>query len=192
MLKQIQNVCKILSRAFTGRNCCIQVTHGSIIVNIYHNESYYLVKSSHYLNVNEWTMETGVMWCFEPKENYCRYYSTCLRVEDEEHFVTSCRVNINERQSLFTKINSKDSTFMHLDNREQFIYFMACKDRQILPWFGKFLLEIWKLISRVFRHNMQVPRDDQLKILCSLIGNAYILLYRVEDMILKYPKTYDM
>ena len=45
------------------------------------------------------------------------------------------------------------------------------------------LLEIWKLIGRVFHHNMQVPCDDQLKILCSLIGDAYILLDHVDDMI---------
>ena len=71
-----------------------------------------------------------------PNQRLC---STCLEVEDEEHFATSCRVNINERQSLFTKIISKDPTFMHLDNREKFTFLMSCKDRQILTWFGKFL-----------------------------------------------------
>ena len=44
----------------------------------------------------------------DPNHRLC---STCLEVEDEEHFVTSCRVNINERQSLFTKISSKAPTF---------------------------------------------------------------------------------
>ena len=68
-----------------------------------------------------------------------RLCSTCLEVEDEEHFVTRCRVNINERQSLFTKISSEDPTFMHLDNREKLIFLMSCKDRQIITWFGKFL-----------------------------------------------------
>ena len=72
----------------------------------------------------------------DPNQRLC---STCLEVEDEEHFVTSCRVNINERQSLFTKISSKDPTFMHLDYREKFIFLMSCKNRQILTWFGKFL-----------------------------------------------------
>ena len=82
-------------------------------------------------------------------------------------FVASCRVNINERQTLFTKISSKDPTFMHLDNREKFIFLMSCKDRQILTWFGKFLHKSFitrnMKIGRVFRHNMQVPPDDQLK-----------------------------
>ena len=72
----------------------------------------------------------------DPNQRLC---STCLEVEDEEHFVTSCRVNINERQTLLTKISSKDPTFMHLDNREKFIFLMSSKDRQILTWFGKFL-----------------------------------------------------
>ena len=72
----------------------------------------------------------------DPNQRLC---STCLEVEDEEHFVTSCRVNINERQTLFTKISSKDPTFMHLDNREKFIFLMSSKDRQILTWFGKIL-----------------------------------------------------
>ena len=72
----------------------------------------------------------------DPNQRLC---STCLEVEDEEHFVTSCRVNINERQTLFAKISSKDPTFMHLDNREKLIFLMSSKDRQILTWFGKFL-----------------------------------------------------
>ena len=72
----------------------------------------------------------------DPNQRLC---STCLEAEDEEHFVTSCRVNINERQTLFTKISSKEPIFMHLDNREKFIFLMFSKDRQILTWFGKFL-----------------------------------------------------
>ena len=67
------------------------------------------------------------------------------------HFVTSCRVNINKRQSLFTKISSKDPTFMHLDNRGKSIFLMSCKDRQILTWFGKCVLK--SFITRNMKTN---------------------------------------
>ena len=69
----------------------------------------------------------------DSNQSFC---PTCLEIEDEEHFVTSCRVNINERQTLFTKISSKDPTFMHLDNREKFIFLISCKDRQIQKSFN--------------------------------------------------------
>ena len=79
----------------------------------------------------------------DPNQRLC---STCLEVEDEEHFVTSCRVNINERQTLFTKISSKDPTFMHLDDREK-IHICYVLQRQTNT------NVVWKIFAQVIYYS---------------------------------------
>ena len=72
----------------------------------------------------------------DPKQRLCAW---CLEVEDEEHFITRCQINAQERHILYTKIGSKHPEFQNISNHEQFIFLMSCKDRQILTWLGKFL-----------------------------------------------------
>ena len=89
----------------------------------------------------------------DQKQRLC---SWCFEIEDEEHFITICQINVLEHQNLYTKFVSKHSTFRNLGNHEQFIFFMSCKDRHLLIWLGKFIhksFNIRNTKSRVFRHS---------------------------------------
>ena len=59
-----------------------------------------------------------------------------LRLGTRKHFVTSCRVTINERQSLFTKIRTRHLCISIIEKNS---YFLSCKDRKIITWLGKCL-----------------------------------------------------
>ena len=74
-----------------------------------------------------------------PDQRLCIY---CLEVENEEHFVTNCQMNIHEHKKFFTKISFQFPAFAELDNHKKIIYLMSCKDSQILTWFGNFFIQI--------------------------------------------------
>ena len=91
----------------------------------------------------------------DPDQRLCMY---CLEIENEEHFVINCHINIHERQKLFTKICSKFPAFAELNSHEKFIYLMSCKDSQILTWFGKFLCKSFDIRNSKI-HGSCIPSE---------------------------------
>ena len=82
----------------------------------------------------------------------------CLEIENEEHFVTNCQMNIYERQIFFTKISFKVRAFAELNNHEKRIYLMSCKDSQILIWFRKFLYKSFDIRNSKI-HGACIPSE---------------------------------
>lgn len=87
----------------------------------------------------------------DPEQRLC---ISCNVIENEEHFVTSCEINADERQSLFHKITSKEPSFRTLDNLEKFIFLVSSNDNQVITWFGKFLYKSFSIRS----HKIYRPR----------------------------------
>ena len=63
----------------------------------------------------------------------------CLQIEDEVHFLTACTSYLNDRATLFERINEKHAHFENLNNIDKFIFLMTNKDAQILSWTAKFI-----------------------------------------------------
>ena len=63
----------------------------------------------------------------------------CNVVDDEQHFVTKCLLNNDERVKFYTDIYSLHSSFSNLNDNEKFIFLMKCNDSYILNQFGKFV-----------------------------------------------------
>ena len=62
----------------------------------------------------------------------------CNMVEDEEHFVTKCFININERSQLLAKVRCIFPD-IDLSNTRQILVFLVCSvDKQIQKSFGRF------------------------------------------------------
>ena len=63
----------------------------------------------------------------------------CQVVDDEHHFLTSCKSIADERSVLYTKISACHNGFMSMDEQEKFIFLLSNNDAQILTWTGKFI-----------------------------------------------------
>ena len=63
----------------------------------------------------------------------------CKAVEDEMHFVLSCKKNEIERLELFQKISGRNEDFMNLTSDEKYYHMFTSSDPYILSWLGKFL-----------------------------------------------------
>ena len=63
----------------------------------------------------------------------------CKEVEDEKHFVLSCKKNEIERLELFQKISGRHEDFINLTSDEKYYYMFTNSYPYILSWLGKFL-----------------------------------------------------
>ena len=68
-----------------------------------------------------------------------RTSSHSLEIEDEKHFVLSCKKNEIERLELFQKISGGNEDFMNLTSDEKYYHMFTNSDPYILSWLGKFL-----------------------------------------------------
>jgi len=68
-----------------------------------------------------------------------RLCSCCLEIEDELHFVTNCKINLNERNSFYEKLVSIEPQFQTKSPIEKFVYLLSSTNPQILTWFGKYI-----------------------------------------------------
>ena len=92
----------------------------------------------------------------DPDQRLCTH---CYEIENEEHLITNCQINAQERQTFFTKVSSKSPTFIQFNDHDKFIYLMSCKDRQILAWFGKFLYKSF-YIRNTKSHGSRIPSEQ--------------------------------
>ena len=70
---------------------------------------------------------------------YLRLCSECHEVEDEIHFLITCKRYENERRHLFDSIIRIQADFEALDDQEKFVYLMRLENEQILTWIAKFI-----------------------------------------------------
>ena len=64
----------------------------------------------------------------------------CKEVEDEKHFVLSCKKNEIERLELLQKISCRHEDFINLTSDEKYYYLFTNSDPYILFWLGKFFV----------------------------------------------------
>ena len=60
-------------------------------------------------------------------------------VEDEYHFMMTCKLYVNERQVLFSKINDIFPNFIHMNDIDKFSFLFINENPKILSWVGKFI-----------------------------------------------------
>ena len=80
--------------------------------------------------INDGWLETG--WYRSPKvplvDRICTLCDAGC-VEDEIHFITTCRALHNERCNLFCNLARVDSEFLLLNNYEKFLYIMSTNSK---------------------------------------------------------------
>ena len=75
----------------------------------------------------------------------CRLCPRCKVVEDEQHFVTSCKIYINERKKMMSKIIEYDLTFQDMPLSSLYVKLMKSEDSVILNALGKFIYNAFAL-----------------------------------------------
>ena len=90
--------------------------------------------------------------------SHLRMCKKCNMVEDEEHFVTKCVININERSQLLAKVRCIFPGIELLNTRQIFVFLMCSVDKQIQKCFGIFIhqsfiirneLQLWMCVPMV-------------------------------------------
>ena len=68
-----------------------------------------------------------------------RLCTICQEVEDEKHFLISCKLYQCERRNLFNKIGNLYPYFICFSELEKFVFLMSNGDEQALAWTAKFI-----------------------------------------------------
>ena len=68
-----------------------------------------------------------------------RLCNTCSEIEDEKHFLISCKLYQDERITLFDKICKLYPLFSLLNDQQKFVYLMSNIEEQLLTWVAKFI-----------------------------------------------------
>ena len=63
----------------------------------------------------------------------------CGYIEDELHFLITCKLYENERLDLFNKIININPSFNDLSPKEKFVFMMTCDIPSILTWVAQFI-----------------------------------------------------
>ena len=64
---------------------------------------------------------------------------TCSEIEDEKHFLITCKLYQDERTTLFDKISKLYPIFSSLSDQQKFVYLMSNIEEQLLTWVAKFI-----------------------------------------------------
>ena len=117
--------------------------------------------SSHILEI-----ERG--WYSKPMvPSHLRMCKKCNMVEDEEHFVTKCVININELSQLLAKVRCIFPDIDLLYTRQIFVFLMCSADKQIQKWFGRFIHQ--SFITRNERLLWYIPYFISIEIVVHVI-----------------------
>ena len=92
----------------------------------------------------------------------CKKYNM---VEDEEHFVTKCVMNINERSQLLARVRCIFLGIDLLNTRQIFVFLMCSADKQIQKWFGRFI------------HKSFITRNELLLWMCVPMIHTIFYIY---------------
>ena len=60
-------------------------------------------------------------------------------LENETHFLISCPIDHEERQTLITQVSSLYPQFLDMDEQHAFLFLITNEDPNILTWTGKFI-----------------------------------------------------
>ena len=81
--------------------------------------------SNHILEI-----EKGRFTKIHKDSRFCKYCKN-QSIEDEFHFILSCRLYNDNREKLFRKIYTNNPIFEHLDDKEKFLYVMQYRTNAI-------------------------------------------------------------
>ena len=97
--------------------------------------------------------------------SHLRMCKKCNMVEDEEHFVTKCVININERSQLLAKVRRIFPDIDLLNTTQIFVFLMCSADKQIQKWFGRFI------------HQSFITRNELLLWMCVPMIHTIFYIY---------------
>ena len=63
----------------------------------------------------------------------------CQFIEDEQHFLVSCKLYESLRVDLYDKVSKMITDFYEIGYREKFVRIMNSRDTNVLTWLDKFL-----------------------------------------------------
>ena len=89
----------------------------------------------------------------------------CNMIKDEEHFVTKCVININERSLPLAKVWCIFPDIDLLNTRQIFVFLMCSVDRQIQKWFERFI------------HQSFIIRNEPLLWMCVPMIHTIFYIY---------------
>jgi hypothetical protein len=63
----------------------------------------------------------------------------CNTLEDEKHFITSCRKFENDRVVLYETLSKNSTNFNGLDSDAKFIFIMTNENKEVLEALGEYV-----------------------------------------------------
>ena len=90
--------------------------------------------SSHYVLEKERGMYTRVKTPIT--ERLCPF---CNVIEDEQHFLLTCKIYDQERNRMFSKISTKYENICEIESRSAFKFLLTSDDPLVLNALGKFI-----------------------------------------------------
>ena len=109
--------------------------------NNYKMENYICVKLDKHLNFNlaklrisnhQLEIETGRYKKKVIDQRLCKIYNENGCVEDEFHFLMTCKAYQTERNEFFTKVNAFIVPFESYTSQEQFLFLMSTNDTEVI------------------------------------------------------------
>ena len=70
---------------------------------------------------------------------HLRLCAICNEIEDEKHFLISCKMFADERLKLFNKIGELNPVFNQLNSHQKFVHLMKNINKQQITWIAKFI-----------------------------------------------------
>ena len=79
-----------------------------------------------------------------PHERLCKFCDL-MEVEDECHFITSCKIYENERKLFFNTIEKNHDGFMKLNNQNKFMTAMSSLNSNVYDALGEYIYKCFNL-----------------------------------------------
>ena len=98
----------------------------------------------------------------------------CNCIEDEQHFLVSCKLYEGLRVDLYDKVSKIITDFYEIGDREKFVRLMNSRDNNVLTWLGKFLYMAQSV--RVGHHTYSLCDIWQ-----SCISNVYLPMITTDN-----------
>ena len=70
---------------------------------------------------------------------HLRLCAVCNYIEDEKHFLMSCKMFEDERKKLFNKIGELNPEFNKFNSHQKFVHLMNNTNEQQVTWIAKFI-----------------------------------------------------
>ena len=79
-----------------------------------------------------------------------RLCKVCKVIEDEQHFISDCKINQNLRKSLFKFLSTKSKHFFNLTSEQKLIFMMSVSDEESIIKISNFVYNSFKIRENMY------------------------------------------